>query len=185
MKINIIQISLVFAICSVIGCVTPNRDEEWREKRLSIVEAVEKLVTDPMFTEKYAKSLRLAKKEGRKRPTMTVNRIENNVDDRGEGVTRQMYKRLQTALRKTAKFEIIDPEERAKMTDAVLRGPDGGERGGSVQRIGAYDSSDFVMNGELVREETGELSLNLNIQDAHSGTVFWSEVVTPFDAFHR
>ena len=83
MKINIIQISLVFAICSAIGCVTPNRDEEWREKRLSIVEAVEKLVSDPMFTEKYAKSLRLAKKEGRKRPTMTVNRIEKNVDDRG------------------------------------------------------------------------------------------------------
>ena len=89
-------------------------------------------------------------------------RIENNVDESGDGKTAQMYRRLQSAVRKTGKFDIVDPEKSLEFAEP-----------------------DFVMSGELVKEETGELSLNLDMEDVHEGTVFWNEVVTPSDSFGR
>ena len=153
---------LVVAVCHILGCATPKSVPDSVQKRMTIVEAVEKLVTDPMFSEKYAVALENAKKRGRVRPVMTIMRIENNADDSGDVKTAQMFKRLQSAIRKTSKFDIVDPE---KSLDDI--------------------ESDFVMSGELVREETGELSLNLDIEDMQSGTVFWNEVVTPSDSFGR
>jgi len=153
---------LVVAVCHMLGCATPKSAPDSVQKRMTIVEAVEKLVTDPMFSEKYAVALENAKKRGRVRPVMTIMRIENNADDSGDVKTAQMFRRLQSAIRKTSKFDIVDPE---KSLDDI--------------------ESDFVMSGELVREETGELSLNLDIEDMQSGTVFWNEVVTPSDSFGR
>ena len=153
---------LVVAVCHILGCATPKSVPDSVQKRMTIVEAVEKLVTDPMFSEKYAVALENAKKRGRVRPVMTIMRIENNADDSGDVKTAQMFKRLQSAIRKTSKFDIVDPE---KSLDDI--------------------ESDFVMSGELVREETGELSLNLDIEDMQFGTVFWNEVVTPSDSFGR
>ena len=152
----------VAVACGMIGCVSPKSEPDVVQKRMTIVEAVEKLVTDPMFSEKYAAALESAKKQGKLRPVMTIMRIENNVDDGGDVKTAQMYRRLQSAIRKTSKFEIVDPEK-------------------SLEDV----SPDFVMSGELVREETGELSLNLDVEDMQSGTVFWNEVVTPSDSFGR
>ena len=156
--------ALIFAvvICHMLGCVSPKSVPDSVQKRMTIVEAVEKLVTDPMFSEKYAVALENAKKRGKVRPVVTIMRIENNVDDSGDAKTGQMFKRLQSAIRKTSKFDIVDPEK-------------------SLEDI----EPDFVMSGELVREETGELSLNLDMEDLRSGTVFWNEVVTPSDSFGR
>ena len=39
--------------------------------------------------------------------------------------------------------------------------------------------------GELVREEDGEKSLHLQMIDVRTGSVFWSEIVTPSDALSR
>ena len=155
---------VIFAgvICGMVGCATPKSMPDSVQKRMTIVEAVEKLVTDPMFSEKYAGALENAKKQGKMRPVVTIMRIENNVDESGDGKTAQMYRRLQSAIRKTSKFEIVDPEN-------------------SLEDV----SPDFVMKGELVREDTGELSLNLDMEDMPSGTVFWNEVVTPSDSFGR
>lgn len=156
--------ALIFAvvICHMLGCASPKSVPDSVQKRMTIVEAVEKLVVDPMFSEKYATALENAKKQGKVRPVMTIMRIENNVDEGGDGKTAQMYRRLQSAIRRTSKFEIVDPEN-------------------SLEDV----SPDFVMKGELVREETGELSLNLDMEDMQSGTVFWNEVVTPSDSFGR
>ena len=150
------------AVCGMIGCESSKMAPESFQKRMTIVEALEKLETDQMFTEKYAAALANAKRQGKERPVMTIMRIENNVDESGDGKTAQMYRRLQSAIRKTSKFEIVDPEN-------------------SLEDV----SPDFVMKGELVREETGELSLNLDMEDVQSGTVFWNEVVTPSDSFGR
>lgn len=154
----------VFSVvsCGMLGCVSQKTTPDSVQKRMTIVEAVEKLVVDPMFSEKYATALENAKKQGKVRPVVTIMRIENNVDESGDAKTSQMYRRLQSVIRKTAKFEIVDPEK-------------------SIEDV----SPDFVMSGELVREETGELSLNLDIEDMQSGTVFWNEVVTPSDSFGR
>lgn len=159
---HIFALILMVAVCHMLGCATPKSVPDSAQKRMTIVEALEKLDTDPMFSEKYAVALENAKKRGKVRPVMTIMRIENNVDDSGDAKTTQMFKRLQSAIRKTSKFDIVDPEK-------------------SLEDI----EPDFVMSGELVREETGELSLNLDMEDLRSGTVFWNEVVTPFDSFGR
>ena len=150
------------AVCGMIGCESSKMAPESFQKRMTIVEALEKLETDPMFTEKYAVALANAKRQRKVRPVITIMRIENNVDESGDGKTAQMYRRLQSAVRKTGKFDIVDPEKSLEFVEP-----------------------DFVMSGELVKEETGELSLNLDMEDVHEGLVFWNEVVTPSDTFSR
>jgi len=189
MKISLV-ISMSMCIAAVLcGCVsqpTPGFPPGG-EDRQSVVQAVESLLTDPMFTEKYGIALANAKREGKVRPIVTIMRIENNADDRGDTATRQMSRRLQVAMRKTGKFDIIDPAERKRMIDVVVKGADGGEKTATngVKYYGDYDSADFVMTGELVREESGEFSLNLDMTDTRDGAVFWNEVVTPSDSLMR
>lgn len=180
-------LSLLMIVAVACGCVSqPSAGfRPGEENRLSIVQAVESLLTDPMFTENYAVALDAARVCGKARPVVTIMPIENNVDNRGDAVTQQMYRRLQTAVRKTGKFDIIDPAKRKGMSDVVIKGPDLGESGDSVQNFGNYSSADFVMHAELVKEETGAISLNLDMEDVRSGTVFWSEVVTPSDSLVR
>ena len=155
------------------------------ESRLTIVQAIESLTTDPKFTELYAKATNNARAAGKDRPTVTIQRVENNVDYSGDVATRQMYRRLQTALRKTGMFEIVDPAGRKMAVDVIESGADNGEDSSAAQNYGDYHSSDFVMHGELVREEDGEKSLNLQMTDVRTGSVFWSEVVTPSDVLNR
>ena len=179
---------VIAAVAAFAGCATehhgfgrgPNL-----ESRLTIVQAVESLTTDPTFTELYAKATNNAKADGKDRPAVTILPIENNADKRGDAATRQMYRRLQTALRKTGKFEIVDPAGRKMAVDVVVSGVDNGEDNRAAQNYGDYHSPDFVMYGELVREEDGEKSLNLQMTDVRTGSMFWSEVVTPSDALNR
>ena len=179
---------VIAAVTAFAGCATehhgfgrgPNS-----ESRLTIVQAVESLVTDLTFTELYTKAMDNAKAAGKERPTVTILQIENNADNRGDAATRQMYRRLQTAVRKTGKFEIVDPAGRKMAVDVIESGANNGEDGGSLQNYGNYHSSDFVMHGELVLEEDGEKSLNLQMTDVRTGAIFWSEVVTPSDALNR
>lgn len=181
------KIMLAIAAAAVLaGCVS-ERDGygSYREKRMTIVNAVESLLSDPMFAELYAKALETAKSAGRDRPVLKVLRIENNADGRGDAATRQLQRRLQTALRKTGKFTIVDVERGQDVIDAVAHGADAGETDDVHQFFGEYLSPDFVMSGEFVKEETGELSLNLDMQDVRTKSVFWSEIVTPSDSFVR
>ena len=178
----------IAAVAAFAGCATEQRGfgrGPNSERRLTIVQAIESLTTDPTFTELYAKATNNAKAAGKERPTVTILPIENNADKRGDAVMRQMYRRLQTALRKTGKFEIVDPAGRKMAVDAIMSGADNGEDSSAAQNYGNYHSSDFVMDGQLVREEDGEKSLDLQMTDVRTGSVFWSEVVTPSDALNR
>lgn len=179
---------VIATVAAFAGCATERRGfgrGPNSESRLTIVQAIESLLTDPMFTELYAKATNNAKVAGKDRPTVTILPIENNADNRGDAVTRQMHRRLQTALRKTGKFEIVDPAGRNMAVDAIKSGANNGENSSAVQNYGDYRSSDFIMHGELVRAEDGEKSLNLQMTDVRTGSVFWSEIVTPSDALSR
>ena len=179
---------VIAAVTAFAGCATehhgfgrgPNS-----ESRLTIVQAIESLTTDPEFTKLYAKATNNARAAGKDRPTVTIQPIENNADSRGDVATRQMYRRLQTALRKTGMFEIVDSAGRKMAVDVIMSGANNGEDNSAVQNYGDYHSSDFVMHGELVREEDGEKSLDLQVTDVRTGSVFWSEVVTPSDVLSR
>ena len=186
MKMSLI-ISMSMCIVAASGCVSqPHPDfRSGEESRLSVVQAVESLLIDPTFKENYAEALANAKRSGKTRPSVTILPIENNADNCGDVATRQMYRRLQSAIRKTGRFEIIDPARRMDMTVVGTSGIDQGESGEQVQSFGNYVSADFVMHGELVKEETGARSLNLDMLDTRTGLVFWNDVVTPSDSLTR
>jgi len=186
MKMSLASLITV-CIAAACGCVSqpPNSFKPGQESRLSIVQAVESLLIDPMFTEKYGIALANAKREGKVRPVVTIMPIENNADNGGDSATRQIYRRLQEALRKTGKFDVIDPYKRDEMFRVVESGANHGERSDRVQDFGNYVSADFVLHGELVREETGAKSLNLDMEDTRDGTMFWDAVVTPSDSLAR
>ncbi len=176
------------AFCGLFGCMTPKqRPDDWRDKRMTIVEAIEKLTVNPRFEEKYAKAKKIAKRNKKDLPVVTIMRIENSVDDQGYSATEGMYSRLQEAIFNTQKFDIVDPGERAKMIEVILTEPDMGVSplAGGIQCYGKYDPSDFVVTGELCREETGELTLKLKMQDTRDGKMFWIANVTPSDAFRE
>lgn len=166
---------------------------EYSQKHLKVAESVEKLLTDPMFSQNYKKACVRAQEAGRTLPTIAINPIENNTGDgRSDSeATGQLYRELLTAIRKTGKFVMIDRVRRAQMTAANIAGNNAGEDSAAIQSVGSYASADFVMTGELRREHTDDEDrhvyhhfLNLEMIDSATGMVFWSDsmAVPKFDA---
>lgn len=202
------RLLLVSAVLALAGCATgPGRGYvdkeedvfgkasrmEYSQKHRKVAESVEKLLTDPMFTQNYTAACARAKEGGRVLPTIAINPIENNTrDGRSDSeATGQLYRELLTAIRKTGKFVMIDRMRRAQMTAANIAGNNAGEDSTAIQSVGSYTSADFVMTGELRREHTDDEDqqvyhhfLNLKMIDSASGTVFWSDsmAVPKFDA---
>ena len=161
---------------------------EYTQKSRSITHIIAQMLTDPMFTEQYDAAHSRAIAAGRKRPTIAVRPIENNTGDgrSDSAVTGQMYRELLTALRKTTKFEMIDYARRSQMKKTVVAAVDDGENSANLQHIGEYTSADFIMTGELRREETDDGDrvvyhhfLNLEMTDTSTGTVFWNDTAQP------
>ena len=54
---SILAVVVTGVASSMIGCASPQTVPDSVQKRMTIVEAVEKLVADPMFSEKYAMAI--------------------------------------------------------------------------------------------------------------------------------
>ena len=202
--------ALIVAACT--GCVThspgnstgyidPDEDAygsssrmEFSQMRRALTVAVERMLTDPMFSTGYSAAQKRAKAAGRTLPTIAINPIENNTGDgrSDSAAAGQLHRELYTAIRKTGKFEMIDRTRRKQMRDANVNGVDDGEDSLNIQSIGNYTSADFVMTGDLRREATEERRrtvyyhlLNLELTDSASGTLFWSDTVTETKAGRR
>ena len=165
---------------------------EYTQKRRSVAQAVERLLTDPMFTEKYAAAKKRAGAAGRTCPTLSIRAIENNTGDgrSDAAATGQAHRELLTALRKTGRFELIDRVARKRMTTGAVAAVNEGEGADAIAGIGNFASVDFEMSGSLNRDQTESddrtvyhHTLNLEMVDTASGTVFWSDTVavTKFD----
>ena len=181
------------------GYMDPNDDVfgkssrmEYTQKRLALVNVLEKMRTDPMFSSQYDKARKRALDAGRTLPTIAVRPIENNTGDgrSDSAVTGQMYRELLTALRKTGLFEMIDYARRTQMRNTVVSAVDSGEAPSNLEHIGNYTSADFIMTGELRREQTADRGravyhhfLNLEMTDTSTGTVFWSDTAEPIVKF--
>ena len=162
------------------------------QKSLALVNVLEKMKTDPMFSSQYDKARKRALDAGRTLPTIAVRPIENNTGDgrSDAAVTGQMYRELLTALRKTGLFEVIDYARRHQMKKTVVDAVDDGEAPANLEHIGNYTSADFIMTGELRREQTIDRGravyhhfLNLEMTDTSTGTVFWSDTADPMVKF--
>ena len=125
---------------------------EYAQKRRTVVASVERLLTDPLFTQNYDRARKRALDAGRSLPTISISPIENNTGDgrSDSSATSQLYRDLLTAIRKTGKFLMIDPMRRRQMTDALIAGTNAGEDAAALQGIGSYTSADFVLTGELM-----------------------------------
>ena len=203
------KLLVICAVASIVGCApwnegvgyVPVDDDvkghsgtmEYTQKRRSVVESVERMLTDPMFTQNYDQARRRALDAGRSLPTIAINPLQNNTGDgRSDSeATGQLYRELQTALRKTGKFVLIDRIRRKQMTDAAIAGVNNGEESGAIQHVGAYASADFTITGDLRREATDDGGrmvfhhfLNLEMVDSASGALFWSDTVT-VAKFHK
>ena len=161
---------------------------EYTQKHRSIVKVLEQMKTDPMFTTQYDAAKKRAADAGRALPTVAVRPIENNTGDgrSDSAVTGQMYRELIAQLRKTRLFEVIDYARRSQMKKTVVAAVDDGENSANLQHIGEYTSADFIMTGELRREETDDGDrvvyhhfLNLDMTDTSTGTVFWNDTAQP------
>ena len=161
---------------------------EYTQKHRSIVKVLEQMKTDPMFTTQYDAAKKRAADTGRALPTVAVRPIENNTGDgrSDSAVTGQMYRELIAQLRKTRLFEVIDYARRSQMKKTVVSAVDDGENFANLQHIGEYTSADFIMTGELRREETDDGDrvvyhhfLNLEMTDTSTGTVFWNDTAQP------
>ena len=182
------------------GYMDPNDDVygrssrmEYTQKHRSLVDVLEKMKTDPMFTAQYAAAKNRAAAAGRILPTIAVRPIENNTGDgrSDAAVTGQMYRELIAQLRKTRLFEMIDYARRSQMKKNVVAAVDDGEDPSNLQHIGSYTSADFIMTGELRREMTEDRGnrvyhhfLNLEMTDTSTGAVFWNDTATPTVKFH-
>ena len=164
----------------------------YTQKSLALVIVLEKMKTDPMFSSQYDKARKRALDAGRTLPTIAVRPIENNTGDgrSDAAVTGQMYRELLTALRKTGLFEVIDYARRHQMKKTVVDAVDDGEAPANLEHIGNYTSADFIMTGELRREQTIDRGravyhhfLNLEMTDTSTGTVFWSDTADPMVKF--
>ena len=156
---------------------------EYPQKSQAIAEMVGRLLTDPDFTDLYSTAMARAQKRGHKRPTVIIREIEDNTQAGGSDArsTRQVRTELKAALRKTRMFAVIDTYERAKMTNVVLHDIDAGAKADNNESFGEYESGDFVMFGELSKDNVGGRVyyhfLNLRMIDPVTGTEIWSDTV--------
>ena len=157
------------------------------EKRISVAEIVEKMLTDPVFRDRYGEAKSRAASSGRAMPSLAVLPLTNNTGDgrSDSDACGQTYRDLLTALRKTGMFEMIDYSRRAGMKAAVVAAVNAGESPDALQTIGDYRTADFVLSGDLRREKTHDRRivyhhfLNLEMTDTFAGTVVWSDTATP------
>lgn len=187
---------LLLATAILVGCATnsprgyadPNEDVygsaekfEYPQKSLAVTELLERFLTDPDFDNFYKIARQRAEQRGHQRPTVVIREIEDNTrpgvaDSQSTG---QIRRELKAALRKTELFAVIDLYERARMVDTANAEANGGAASDNLQSFGEYESGDYVMFGEITREDVGGHDffhfLNLRILDVVTGNEIWSD----------
>lgn len=148
-------------------------------------QAVQRLLTDPLFSKRYAAARTHAQADGRENPGLIVDPIENNINAAGDESTEQMRTILKDAIRKTGKFDIVDRAFRTKVTNDNIDWASRGESGGAISGIGSFVPGEFVMKGEVTRYESvsGKRriyhhNVNFKMQDAVRGDLFWTTVIS-------
>lgn len=155
---------------------------EYPQKSRAITEMIGRLLTDPQFKNLYSTATERAKKRGHRLPTVIICEIEDNTEAGGtDASTAQIRRELKNALRKTGMFAIIDIGERAKMANVVLHEPDAGAKDDNNASYGEYWSGDFLMRGELSKDDVaGRVYfhfLNLWMTDPVTGAEIWGDTV--------
>lgn len=163
---------------------SPSRFEP-RQLSQAVATAIQKMLTDPTFTDSYGGVSARAAELGRRLPVLAVTPVANNSGDgRGDASTRQVFEALKNGLRKTGRFEVVDYVRRGDITGTVRAGRGAGDDDEALQHFGSYLSPDLILSADITRDVTDDRGrkvyfhyLNLTMQSTETGSVFWSETI--------
>lgn len=148
-------------------------------------QAVQRLLTDPLFSKRYQAAQAHARSDGRDVPGLIVDPIENNVNNAGDESTEQMRTILKDALRKTGKFEIVDRNFRNGVVAGHIESVDQGESAVAISGIGSFVPGEFVIKGEVTRykSKSGKRNIyhhnvNFKMIDSIRGDLFWTTIIS-------
>lgn len=190
---------LLLAAAAFCGCATqyvPNEDVflgdadklTQSEKKTMASEALQQLQTDPTFTRVYDKKKAALEKKAKEKgeeaelPLIAASPIANLMRDglADSRATGQLSRDIQTLLRQTGLFDVVDKLATPEILDALMKGEnEEGEKGG-LDNFGSYHAPDLWLTGELRKEKDGKIytyTLNLELTDTATKRVFWSNTV--------
>lgn len=181
------------AACCLAGCAHPHgyvdpstinfdrpENATLYDTKTAVANLVDKLKADEGFQEHY--ELLASKK--RDLPVLQIGNIANLSTSRVQQKLESARRRLETALRKTRLFDIVDDAASAEsISDALaesltvnanvgLKNEDG------LQAFGEHASADYAMLGRYREFHDGDrysYELSLQLIDLHNGKQVWSD----------
>lgn len=164
------------------------------EKKTMASEALEQLQNDPTFTRVYNKKKAALEKKAAENgeepelPLIASSPIKNlmrDVDSNGNRIsdsraTGQLSRDIQTLLRQTGLFDVVDKLATPDILDELMKGENEEGESGGLESFGSYHAPDLWLTGELRTEKDGRIytyTLNLEMTDTATKRVFWSNTV--------
>lgn len=190
---------LLAAIALVSGCATTYVSNEdiylgdadkltQSEKKAMASEALEQLQNDPTFTRVYNKKKVALEKKAKEKdedaelPLIAASPIKNLMRDglSDSRATGQLSRDIQTLLRQTGLFDVVDKLATPDILDQLMKGENEEGESGGLENFGSYHAPDLWLTGELRKEKDGRIytyTLNLEMTDTATKRVFWSNTV--------
>ena len=158
------------------------------EKKTMASEALEQLQNDPTFTRVYNKKKAALEKKAAEKgepadlPLVAASPIKNLMRDGASDsrATGQLSRDIQTLLRQTGLFDVVDKLATPDILDQLMKGENEEGESGGLENFGAYHAPDLWLTGELRKEKDGRIytyTLNLELTDTATKRVFWSNTV--------
>lgn len=158
------------------------------EKKTMASEALGQLQNDPTFTKVYNKKKAALEKKAAEKgeeaelPLIASSPIKNMMRDglSDSRATGQLSRDIQTLLRQTGLFDIVDKLVTPDILDALMKGENEEGEAGGLENYGSYHAPDLWLTGELRKEKDGRIytyTLNLEMTDTATKRVFWSNTV--------
>lgn len=151
------------------------------DMKTAVAKLVDQMKTDEGFQEHY--ELLASKK--RDLPVLQIGNIENLSGSRVQQKLESARRRLETALRKTRLFDIVDDAAAAEsvsetLADSLAANANVGlKNDDGLQHFGEHASADYQMYGryrEFADGDRHSYELSLQLIDLHNGKQVWSDI---------
>ena len=190
-----ILLLVAVAVCGLVcGCVEPRAryvdpgeivsgapdSPTMYDLETSVQTLMQKMLSSPQFSKNY-KAAKTAK--GGALPIVVIGNIANKTTERIQGRLDAVGETLRSALFESSLFEVKDDEAGEAIASRIQRGADGGlEDGALVQSMGAQESPDFIVLGDLrhFADVGGYHTYRLRIafHNLRTGKIVWEGIQT-------
>lgn len=151
------------------------------DMKTAVADLVDKMKSDEGFQEHY--ELLASKKHDL--PVLQIGNIDNISTNRVQQKLESARRRLETALRKTRLFDIVDDAASAESVSETLaesltvNANVGLKNDDGLQHFGEHASADYQMYGryrEFADGDRHSFELSLQLIDLHNGKQVWSDI---------